>query len=99
MIWLFHRRGEYVSCEVRTCLENSGFELLVARSGGLRVEWYPDELQVERRWERLNRELRREGWNDVYQMNDRASDRLASPKGRAAALRRTTDYNGPWLSD
>jgi len=57
MIWLFHRRGEYVSCEVRTCLENSGFELLVARSGGLRVEWYPDELQVERRWERLKLEI------------------------------------------
>jgi hypothetical protein len=66
MIWLFHRYGEYLSCEVRTCLENAGFELLIARSGRIHLEWYPDENQVERRWEYLNRELRRDGWGELY---------------------------------
>ena len=66
MIWLFHRYGEYLSCEVRTCLENAGFELLISRSGRLHLEWYPDELQVERRWHSVNRELLREGWGEMY---------------------------------
>lgn len=66
MIWLFHRYGEYVSCEVRTCLENEGFELLIAKAGRIQVEWYPDERQIERRWEHLNRELRRDGWGELY---------------------------------
>ena len=66
MIWLFHRYGEYMSCEVRTCLENTGFELLIARSGRVHLEWYPDENEVERRWEYVNRELRRDGWGELY---------------------------------
>jgi hypothetical protein len=66
MIWLFHRYGEYLSCEVRTCLENAGFELLIARSGRLHLEWYPDELQVERRWHSVNKELLREGWDEMF---------------------------------
>jgi hypothetical protein len=66
MIWLFHRYGEYLSCEVRTCLENTGFELLIARAGRVQLEWYADELQIERRWEYLNRELRRGGWGELY---------------------------------
>jgi hypothetical protein len=66
MMWLFHRQGEYLSCEVRTCLEDAGFESLIARAGRVQREWYPDETQIERRWESLNRELRRAGWGDVY---------------------------------
>lgn len=66
MIWLFHRYGEYLSCEVRTCLQNTGFELLIAREGKIQLEWYPDEVQIERRWEYLNRELRRDGWGELY---------------------------------
>ena len=66
MIWLFHRRGEYLSCEVRTCLENAGFELLVARSGRIHLEWYPDEEEVEQRWERLIRDLHHDGWGEMY---------------------------------
>ena len=66
MIWLFHRYGEYLSCEVRTCLENDGFELLIARAGRIEREWYPTEVQIERRWEYLNRELRRGGWGELY---------------------------------
>jgi hypothetical protein len=66
MIWLFHRHGDYLSCEVRTCLENAGFELLVERAGRVHLEWYADEMQVERRWQSLNTELRRDGWNEMY---------------------------------
>jgi hypothetical protein len=66
MIWLFHRYGEYLSCEVRTCLENAGFELLISRSGQVHLEWYPDELEVERRWRFVNRELQRDGWGEMY---------------------------------
>ena len=66
MMWLFHRQGEYLSCEVRTCLQDTGFELLIVRDGRLQREWYPDEAQIEQRWEHLNRELRRSGWGDVY---------------------------------
>jgi hypothetical protein len=66
MMWLFHRYGEYLSCEVRTCLEDAGFELLIARAGRLQREWYADERQIERRWEYLNRELRRDGWGELY---------------------------------
>ena len=66
MIWLFHRCGEYLSCEVRTCLENAGFELLIARDGRVQLEWYPDEHQIERRWSHVNRELRREGGGEMY---------------------------------
>lgn len=62
MIWLFHRCGEYLSCEVRTCLENTGFELLISRPGKVQLEWYPDEQEVERRWADVDRELRRDGW-------------------------------------
>lgn len=64
MIWLFHRSGESLSCEVRTCLENRGFELLITRSGRVQLEWYPDEGQIKRRWDYLNQELRREGWGE-----------------------------------
>lgn len=66
MIWLFRRSGEYISCEVRTCLENAGFELLIERSGRVHLEWYADERQIERRWERLSKDLRREGWGELY---------------------------------
>ncbi len=66
MIWLFHRYGEYLSCEVRTCLENAGFELLIARAGRVHLEWYPDELEVERRWRCVNSELRQDGWGEMY---------------------------------
>jgi hypothetical protein len=66
MIWLFHRCGEYLSCEVRTCLENAGFELLIARSGRIQLEWYPDESEIEHRWQSLSRELRSEGWGEMY---------------------------------
>jgi hypothetical protein len=66
MLWLFHRCGEYLSCEVRTCLENTGYELLIARAGEVRLEWYPDEQEVARRWEDVNRELREEGWGELY---------------------------------
>jgi hypothetical protein len=66
MIWLFHRRGEYMSCEARTCVEDSGFESLINRPGQLRREWYADEQQLMRRWQDVSFMLRREGWGDVY---------------------------------
>jgi hypothetical protein len=64
MRWLFHRSGEYLYCEARTCLEDSGFEIVVESAGRVRCEWFADETQLTRRWERLNRELRLEGWAD-----------------------------------
>ena len=64
MLWLFHRGGEYLSCEVRTCVENTGFELLIARRGRVDREWYPDEHEIARRWEDVNRQLRQEGWGE-----------------------------------
>lgn len=78
MIWLFHRYGEYLSCEVRTCLENAGYELVIARAGRIEREWYPNELQIERRWEYLHRELLRGGWGELYGPTNQAPDRPQS---------------------
>lgn len=71
MLWLFHRCGEYLSAEVRTCLENNGFELLIAQGGSVRLEWYPDEREVARRWDDVNRELKREGWGELERQSER----------------------------
>ena len=75
MIWLFHRRGEYLACEVRTCLQNSGVELLLTGSGRHLMEWFPDAAQVERRWEELRDLLEGDGWGDVYERPGRTSER------------------------
>jgi hypothetical protein len=64
MLWLFHRCGEYLYCEARTCLEDSGFELVIESARRVRREWFADETQLTRRWDRLHRELRVEGWVD-----------------------------------
>jgi len=64
MLWLFHRCGEYLYCEARTCLEDSGFELVIESADRVRCEWFADESQLTRRWEHLNRQLRLEGWAD-----------------------------------
>ena len=40
MIWLFHRHGEYLSFEARTCMEDAGFELVIARPDRVDREWY-----------------------------------------------------------
>jgi hypothetical protein len=66
MIWLFQRHGEYLACEVRTCLENAGFELLTAGSSRREVEWFPSERELEARWEALRRQLECEGWGELY---------------------------------
>jgi hypothetical protein len=62
MLWLFHRSGEYLYCEARTCLDDSGYELVIEIDGRSRREWFANETQLVRRWDRLNRELRSEGW-------------------------------------
>jgi hypothetical protein len=67
MIWLFHRRGEYLACEVRTCLQNAGFELVMTGTGRHLLEWFPDAAQVEQRWEEVRARLDRDGWDDVYE--------------------------------
>ena len=64
MLWLFHRCGEYLYCEVRTCLDDSGFELVIESARRVQREWFADETQLTRRWDCLNRELRVEGWVD-----------------------------------
>lgn len=66
MLWLFQRRGEYLSCEVRTCLRNSGFELCILHSNGQSIEWYPDERSVQARWEQLKGDLKEAGWCDLH---------------------------------
>ena len=98
MLWLFHRRGEYLSCEVRTCLRNHGFEVVIRGSSRPFVtEWHPTESDVQHRWDQLNRELRREGeeefsqWGnqeraDWARVNSRGSARL--PRVRLKADRR-----------
>lgn len=65
MIWLFHRGGEYLSCEVRTCLHNEGYELCVLRSDSQTIEWYPDEKSLEARWKQLREDLIEAGWGDL----------------------------------
>jgi hypothetical protein len=67
MIWLFHRGGEVLSCETRTCVEDEGFEILIARHGRVKREWCADEQQLSRRWHALSRELRRDGWGEMHQ--------------------------------
>lgn len=65
MLWLFHRRGEYLYCEARTCLENSGYELVIESAGRVRrCEWFADETQLTRRWTRVTRDLLLEGWTN-----------------------------------
>ena len=69
MLWLFHRCGEYLYCEARTCLDDSGFELVIESGRRIRREWFADETQLTRRWDRVNRELRLEGWADYTGSN------------------------------
>lgn len=64
MLWLFHRYGEYLYCETRTCLADSGFELVLESAGRVRCEWCADETELTRRWDRLKRELLRGGWTN-----------------------------------
>ena len=66
MIWLFQRHGEYLSCEVRTCLENAGFELLMSWANRQELEWYSSEPELEIRWRVLRRQLQYEGWGELY---------------------------------
>lgn len=66
MIWLFHRHGEYLACEIRTALENAGFELLMSWSNGQELEWYPNESEVEARWRALKEQLAFDGWGELY---------------------------------
>ena len=69
MLWLFHRSGEYLYCEARTCLDDSGFELVIESGRRVQREWFADETELTRRWDRLNRELRLEGWADYTGSN------------------------------
>jgi hypothetical protein len=66
MIWLFQRHGEYLACEVRTCLENAGFELQLSWTNRQELEWYPSESELEIRWRVLRRQLMYEGWGELY---------------------------------
>ena len=66
MLWLFQRSGEYLYCEARTCLDDSGYEIVIEADGRTRREWFADETQLVRRWDRLNRELRLEGWANLH---------------------------------
>lgn len=66
MMWMFHREGEYLSCEVRTCLDRQGYELVVTYPHTHVIEWVADAPGVERRWTEIRRRLDREGWQDMY---------------------------------
>jgi hypothetical protein len=68
MQWLFHRNGEYLYCEARTCLEDSGFELVLESAGRVRCEWCADETELARRWDRLKRDLRLAGWTNCSRL-------------------------------
>ena len=68
MQWLFHRHGEYLLCEARTCIERSGFELVLESGGSVRCEWCADETELTRRWDRLKRELRLGGWTNCSRL-------------------------------
>jgi hypothetical protein len=65
MIWLYHRRGEYLSCEVRTCLQNAGYELCMLRPDSQTIEWYPDVETLEARWRQLRKDLLDGGWGEM----------------------------------
>jgi hypothetical protein len=66
MLWMFHREGEYLSCEVRTCLDRQGYELVVKYPHTNVIEWFNDAPDVERRWSEIRRRLDRDGWQDMY---------------------------------
>jgi hypothetical protein len=64
MLWLFRRGGEYLSCEVRTCVQNAGYELCLLRPDSQTIEWYADQRAVEKRWKQLREDLIEAGWGD-----------------------------------
>lgn len=66
MIWLFQRSGEYLSCEVRTCQRDEGYELCLIRPAGQTIEWYADARSLEARWDQLRRDLQAAGWGDLH---------------------------------
>ena len=66
MMWMFHREGEYLSCEVRTCFDREGYELFISSCGAKAVEWFGAAAELERRWAEIRRELAGQGWVDLY---------------------------------
>lgn len=79
MMWMFHREGEYLSCEVRTCLDRKGYELLVKYPTTHVVEWFEDAPDIERRWTEIRRRLVRDGWLDMYETRFYAAEKHAVP--------------------
>jgi hypothetical protein len=64
MLWLYHRAGEYLSCEVRTSLESPGYEIVIDRPALMMRECYLNQRDAERRWEQLREQLRNDGWDE-----------------------------------
>ena len=64
MLWLFHRCGESLFLRgAGPVWDDSGLRLVEIESARrVRREWFADETQLTRRWDRLNRELRLAGW-------------------------------------
>lgn len=79
MMWMFHREGEYLSCEVRTCLDRQGYELVVRYPHTNVIEWFADAPDVERRWTAIRRRLDKEGWHDTYDPNPFPEERHSRP--------------------
>lgn len=66
MMWMFYREGEYLSCEVRTCLDRQGYELVVRYPHAESIEWFAEVPEVERRWVETRQRLDVDGWQDMY---------------------------------
>lgn len=63
MFYFFQRGADTVQCEVRSCADGPGFEIVVTDpDGSQRLETFPTSEQVHTRWLELHRRFSDDGW-------------------------------------
>jgi hypothetical protein len=63
MLWLFERKGEQMTCEIRREGDGSGFEMIVTTpDGAQRMETFGETNELIKRTLDLQLELLESGW-------------------------------------
>ena len=63
MLWIFHREGEQMTCEIRREGAGVGYEMIVTRpDGSQRMERFEETNDLIKRTLEFQRELMESGW-------------------------------------